>query len=58
MHSGVPELGVSDVGLGGGNDRGNVYALLITITSLLVCVFWGGDGEEGRREENPRKRVS
>ena len=54
MHSSVPELGVSDVGLGGGNDSGNVYALLITITSVLVCV-WGGETE--RKEDVKRTQV-
>ena len=59
MHSSVPELGVSDVGLGGGNDSGNVYALLITITSFFG-MRWGerrreteretGEGEKGEDE--------
>ena len=57
VHSGVPELIVSDVCLCGGYDGGNVYAPLITITPFgteIVCV-WGGEGEgDGRREKGRR----
>ena len=59
VHSGVPELSVSDVCLCGGYDGGDVYAPLITITP-----FWygdsmrlGGEGEgDGRREKGKGRR--